>query len=211
MNFSYKRNTMVSNCNSTTIKMFNEYFKKSTPCDNGGCYCSDPNANRTFENMFSNPASTFINYGLLPCDKTKRKCADDLDVILSNFFASTLVINSYIKSDNFENPLQYFVQSIAYQFSSNFYKRIYVAITNNTFISDNGWLLQDPVLINYAQVSEIRVDIIPDIKGSTPLGVFTFHSPRIVDKVNRSYMKVQDLAEGNKMTEYQCKPSNYKK
>ena len=24
-------------------------------------------------------------------------------------------------------------------------------------------------------------------------------------------MKVQDLAEGNKMTEYQCKPSNYKK
>ncbi len=101
MNYSYKRNTMVSNCNSTTIKMFNDYFKRSTPCDNGGCYCSDPNANRTFENMFSNPASTFINYGLLPCDKTKRKCADDLDVILSNFFASTLVINSYIKSDNF--------------------------------------------------------------------------------------------------------------
>lgn len=194
LKITYKRNPMIQNCNSTTILMFNNYFKESTPCEGGGCYCSDPQANRTFQNMFGNPQSTFINIVFLPCDKTKRTCAKDLEFVLSNFFISSLTLNSYVNSDNYEDPLFYFVQSIGYQFSTDFYKRIYIAVTNNTFISDNGWLLENLVSVNYAQISEIKIDMLTYSKGNTPIGAFTFHSPRLVDKINRSYMKVQDLA-----------------
>ena len=194
MKVSFKRNLMVPNCNSTTITMFNNYFKVSTLCDAGGCYCSDPKSNRTFQNLFGNPVSTFINVNFVPCDKTKRTCAKDLELVLSNFFMNGLVINSYVKSDNYTDPLNYYVQNIVYQFSTDFYKRIYVAVTNNTFISDNGWLLENSVLLNYAQISEVRIDMLTYSKGNTPIGAYTFHSPRLVDKIRRSYMKIQDLA-----------------
>ena len=54
LKITYSRNPVIQNCNSTTIMMFNNYFKESTPCEGGGCYCSDPKANRTFQNMFGN-------------------------------------------------------------------------------------------------------------------------------------------------------------
>ena len=79
--------------------------------------------------------------------------------------------------------------------SKSFYKRIFVSYANNTFISDDGWIFADESrVIHYSQIGEVKSEIISYTEGLTPLGAFTFDSPKLVDKINRSYMKVQDLA-----------------
>ena len=55
-----------------------------------------------------------------------------------------------------------------------------------------------------AQISKMNGIYTINYKSSTSNSI-TVINPKV------GTMKVQDLSEGNKITEYQCKPSNYKK
>ena len=116
-----------------------------------------------------------------------------MDDVLKNFGMLVTIINSYVESDNYQIPIKYYVTNLTFQASRGLYKRIFVSMTNNTFTSDNGWLLEDFNEIRYAQISDVKTEILVYNEGATPIGAYTFSSPRLVDNIIRSYMKVQDL------------------
>ena len=180
-------------CNSTIVPTFNELVKNSICELSAGCMCVDPSSNMFFKNKFGNPNSQFNHIGFYPCDPAKQKCASDADEFIKNLFVSALVVNSFINANNYSVPVVRYLDNYAYQASTAFYKRIFLSITNNTFISDNGWLLDNFVQYEYSQVSSIKAEVSGYIKGLTPIVAFTIDSPNISDEITRSYMKVQDL------------------
>lgn len=184
--------SLTSNCTYDKIPNFQSFFNNSY-CNKGGCFCPDSSKDIKFKNDYANPDSIFLNLAFLPCDKTKKTCAKDMDDVLKNFGMLVTIINSYVETDNYEIPIKYYVTNLTYQASRGLYKRIFVSMTNNTFTSDNGWLLEELNEIRYAQISEVKTEILVYTEGATPIGAFTFSSPRLVDNIIRSYMKVQDL------------------
>ena len=184
---------LMHNCKAENLPSFNTLFK-SAPCDNNGCFCPDPNENLSFANAWSAINSQYLYLTAWPCDKNKQKCADDLDSMLENFFMITFNANSYIDSNNYEDPIRYYLDTQPFLISTSYYKRIFLTVTNNTFISENGWLLENYNTTSYTQTSEIKTEMITRSPAIPYIGAFTFTSSRLVDKINRSYMKVQDLA-----------------
>ena len=66
-----------------------------------------------------------------------------MDDVLKNFGMLVTIINSYVESDDYQVPIKYYVTNLTYQASRGLCKKIFVSLTNNTFSSDNGWLLED--------------------------------------------------------------------
>ena len=189
---SFTRETLKSNCDVTQLPNFAYVYNKNTKPD--GNFCVDPSKNYNFTNNFGTSNSQFVHINFYPCDRKKRTCPDDMDALLSNFFMNLHLPNSYVESNSYAEPINYFLDAYAIQLSKSFYKRTFIAITNNTFISDNGWLLEDNKEELYHQISEVKTEVIAYSEGITPIGAFTLHSPRLGDRINRSYMKIQDLA-----------------
>ena len=113
--------------------------------------------------------------------------------LMKNFIFFALTVNSYVDPGNYSSPIKYFIDTHVFQSSIDFYKRVYISISNNTFDRDDGWLLEDTQKLKYAQITNIRYDILKYNPGATPLVAFTFDSPNLVDYYNRSYVKIQDL------------------
>ena len=51
--------------------------------------------------------------------------------------------------------IKYFLNPV----SKSFYKQTYFAITNNIFISDNLWLLEDNNEESYNKISEVKLKL----------------------------------------------------
>eukprot|EP00340_Litonotus_pictus_P013022 CAMPEP_0170538126 /NCGR_PEP_ID=MMETSP0209-20121228/103126_1 /TAXON_ID=665100 ORGANISM="Litonotus pictus, Strain P1" /NCGR_SAMPLE_ID=MMETSP0209 /ASSEMBLY_ACC=CAM_ASM_000301 /LENGTH=342 /DNA_ID=CAMNT_0010839759 /DNA_START=809 /DNA_END=1834 /DNA_ORIENTATION=+ len=66
-------------------------------------------------------------------------------------------------------------------------------VTNDVYISDDGWLLEDFREIYYQNVDSILYDII-NISSGPPVAIVSLlKSPKLRNKSNRNYMKVQEL------------------
>ena len=168
---------------------------KNTLCDlSPGCMCLDnKDKSLSFMNNFANRNSRAQSFHYFPCDSKKRKCPSDLNAIIRNFYISVGIMNSFVDTNNYLEPITYYRQNLPYLQSKDFYTRVLISMTNNTLISDNGWLIEDKVKHTYAQVSNQKSEISTYYTGITPIGTITFESPNIVDKINRHYMKIQDL------------------
>ena len=82
----------------------------------------------------------------------------------------------------------------------NISKRYFILFNNNIFKTDNGWILEDHNISNFISfVPKVDIELISnnDISIINTKSVFitqlTFNSQRIREKINRSYIKVQDL------------------
>lgn len=168
---------------------------KNTICDlSPGCMCLDnSDENLSFMNNFANRNSRAQQFNFFPCDSKKRKCPNDLNAIIRNFYISVGIMNSFIDINNYETPITYYRQNLPFLQSMDFYTRVIISITNNTIISDNGWLIESKAEHHYAQVYNQKFEISTYVSGITPIGSIIFDSPNIVDRINRQNMKIQDL------------------
>jgi hypothetical protein len=116
----------VFDCDSNTLPS----LLSDTLCGvNSGCKCFDPLENVYYQNGLGNPNSATLSIGFMPCNPLKRKCANDLDIVLRNFYISILIANSYVDANNYENPIKHFVQNLVFLSSKDFYKRSLISIT----------------------------------------------------------------------------------
>ncbi len=189
---SYYSKAPLVTCNESTYPYGVSNFLKSN-CVRGHCLCLDPSIKYNITNNYVFPNSTFIHLPVYPCNPKQRKCADDLSNVLKNFFYTISFVNSYVDGNDYNNPIKEYLETLSYQMSISLYKRIYVSITNNTFTSDNGWLLEDNKIIYFPQISQVKSDIIVYSEGLTPIGAYSLDSPNLTENIRRSYMKMQNL------------------
>jgi len=66
-------------------------------------------------------------------------------------------------------------------------------VTNDVYVSDEGWMLEDLRKINYISIDSIYYDVINNGEGPMMAMTSVLKSPRLRNKANRNYMKVQEL------------------
>ncbi len=184
---------VISNCTSNNITSFQSLFSTYT-CEGGGCFCLDQKFKPISEGELAFPNSTAIHITYNPCDPKTQKCASDLSTILQNYIFTFVIIDTFIDPNNYLTPIQNYLKVFSVQGSAGLYKRFYLTLSNNTFISDIGWILESKQEDNYIQVKSTTTDVMTYTSGITPYGAVTISSTMISGKVTRSYMKVQDLA-----------------
>lgn len=138
--------------------------------------------------------STFLELSFHICNQTSRACAEDLSFMIKEMYFSIYLLNSYIDSNDYDNPVKYYYKTFSNQITDNVTKRNFISIHNNEFISDDGWILENYRRITYQSVGQITSEI-NNISPMSPLIVLRncFDSPYLKTNVNRSYLKVQDL------------------
>ena len=190
-NIITKRNIDLKSCDKDKIE--SQYKNKASFNVLDGSLCFKEEDNIFFRNKFTKIDSDYIYVSIYPCNPLVRKCASDLDSLLKNFYFFTSTINSYVDINSYEQPIKYYFDNYVVLNSVDFFKKAYLSITNNTIVSDNGWLLEEKVEFKYAQLVDFKIETMMYYPGVTPVCAFNFDSPNIVDNINRSYMKVQDL------------------
>lgn len=159
-----------------------------------GCMCLDnDDKSLGFKNKFGNANSNTISVAYYPCNSSKRVCPKDIDSVLRGFYVSIGIKNSYVDVNNYNEPIKYYFENLVFLQSKDFYTRVRLSMTNNTLVSDRGWLLEDKVEYSYGQLLEYKSELMVYYPGVTSIGKFSFDSPNLVDKISRSYMKLQDL------------------
>lgn len=174
-------------------KSLNVIFQNSV-CNSGdGCLCLDFNEPVELSNKYASPNSKFLDIKFIPCNPKKSKCPEDMDKILTQFYINVGIQNSFVDPNNYDQPISYYFDNIALLQSKDFHNKAKISLTNNTFISDNGWLLETKIEQAYTQILEYKTEAMKYNQGVSPIASILFDSPNLVDNISRSYMKIQDL------------------
>lgn len=153
-------------------------------------YCISSTEEAAIQNPYKTPNSSFLNIAVVKCNKTIENCADDLDSAYVEFY----FINSYIDSNNYINPVNYYYDSISTQISTTYLKRIFIMFSNNKYISDNGWILQEKATNSFIALNSFNKEVNSLAVGheSEKLWI-TLESPSIKKIYTRNYDKIVDL------------------
>ena len=180
-------------CNITNIPKDVEFFQTLGCGINKACLCpvsSKSNEEYFFLNEHGVPDSAFSNLNIKFCLDQ-----DDNSNCLQNSFSSLLgnlyFIDSYIDSLNYTNPVQFYLNKINVPINNNIVQRQFVSFTKDYYISDNGWILEDFNEIEFYKYKETYTYY--SIGGNRYSVSVVFEAPRLRDKINRSYMKIQEL------------------
>ena len=149
-----------------------------------------------FSNAFFALNSTNINLGLKKCDKSLRKCADDLDVVLKDILVSMYYIDSTLDTTNFLKPVETFLNLITVQLSDTLLKRNYLRFQTNILISDNGWIIEDKKETLIPLLSSIVPDdirIFESGEDKNLMYLISLEAPKFRLKTTRSFLKIQEL------------------
>lgn len=160
-----------------------------------GFRCIDQPERFYFKNSFVTPNSTYLNFRFSSCNKKQNpNCPDNIIDLVNSLFIAVYHINTYVDSNNYENPLFYKAESIAYQVSYGLIKRIFIRIISGLFLSDNGILLSSISQDNFFILDSLSYDI--NSQSSEYEGHVlwvTFESPPYMLRYKRNYKKIQDF------------------
>jgi hypothetical protein len=110
--------------------------------DNGIKYfCVNNYDNLFFKNGFTETDSSFIDIRFSPCDETKRKCADDMNKVLSNRYITARFINSYVDIRNYDSPVNHYLSVHTQKINTELKTETYLRFTSNILQSSDGILL----------------------------------------------------------------------
>lgn len=158
-------------------------------------YCLNFIDDQKFMNEFTMPTSIFYIFNFRYCQKEERADCDH-DPILQNenLVISLTYVDNFVDSKNYTHPIQPYIPLLSTTLSTSLSKLINFDFTNNEFISDNGWLIEDINKINYIQLSMKSSDVLVSKEISrNMIYQVVFSSPRIRIKEQRVYIKVQEL------------------
>lgn len=184
----------LKKCDYRDYTKHQEWVRKLTENTTVDYLCLAHNDTSKIVNPYGSPNSTFIHISFRKCDSTKRKCANDLDRVLSDVYVQTLFQDAYVDVNNNDNPVTFYETRITSQNNLSFLKRSFISFRNNALIDDSGWLLENYNTTEFITLGNIRVDMNPSYGRLTDnLYWMTFDSTQIRKRISRSYMKLQDL------------------
>lgn len=158
-----------------------------------GAYCLKNQNLYSFQNPYSTPNSSFLNFRFRKCSKLDTPdCPDNIDQILPSIFMGIYFINSYVNSANFNEPIFYKIDSLNIQMTPGLLKRFYLKIGNNKYTSDNGWILESLQEYSFLNYDSVSIDITTESKSyDGHIFWITLESPALVTKYKRNYNKLQ--------------------
>lgn len=160
-------------------------------------YCINFDENMFFQDEYGIGGSTFVSVYVLMCDKRfSSTCKYDKSMNrqindAGGFSITTMYLDAYVDSNSFENPIKPIRSISSIITGPGMIKLIYLGITNDLFVSDDGWLLEDYRNINYYKRSSVFIDSNYDDNPLIFGAILT--SPNIRLKYSRSYLKIQEL------------------
>ena len=182
------------NCSLVKYDKFESIFDNKKN-DNKDYFCIGHKNDTLFKNSFTELDSQYISIVVKSCNSKLRKCPDDLNEKLSEFYFQMNFYNSYFDSTNYTDPIQKYEYFNTIQANNKMMKRQYIRFNNNEYITDNGWILEEVVKYNYISLQDIKLDINPlDEKSQAPsLVQLSLESPKIKEVTKRTYLKIQEL------------------
>jgi hypothetical protein len=157
-------------------------------------YCLNFTENIKFQNEFIGPNSSFIGFHFKYCEKEERSdCHHDPLLLNSSLNVAITYIDNFVDSTSYSNPVKPFVTRIASSISSSFSKALIISFTNNEYVSDNGWLVEDIKKTNYVQLSAQSSEVLLRKENNNKVFELFLSSPRLRIKDKRVYLKVQEL------------------
>ena len=156
--------------------------------------CFDNEEEIYFENTDDDVNSTYIQLTVKSCMNSNKVCPDDYDLVVSQTYAQLYFMESYVDSIDYSDPIKFYIKGISQQLIPNRIKKSTVVIINNSYYSDNGWILEDKYLTEFTLNSAISNELIDqnDLYYNDLLW-FILSSPKLGLQYDRNYLKVQDL------------------
>jgi hypothetical protein len=189
----YTNQIPLTVCDWNNYKNYTNMLQNLRANDSRTYYCIGFNDTLGFKNDLGSADSSHIRVNFISCGVLfPRKCADELKI--RNLIVLTSIIDSYVDVTDYKEPVKYYERRIAQPILYGMMKFIYISVTNDIFIGDNGWMLEDMQTLEYKKISLINNDM-TIVKDGQPMNFFTaiFDSPKLRVKSTRSYMKVQEL------------------
>eukprot|EP00340_Litonotus_pictus_P012269 CAMPEP_0170536052 /NCGR_PEP_ID=MMETSP0209-20121228/101936_1 /TAXON_ID=665100 ORGANISM="Litonotus pictus, Strain P1" /NCGR_SAMPLE_ID=MMETSP0209 /ASSEMBLY_ACC=CAM_ASM_000301 /LENGTH=487 /DNA_ID=CAMNT_0010837379 /DNA_START=111 /DNA_END=1574 /DNA_ORIENTATION=- len=169
-------------------------FLEEKRASNETLWCLNKN-DLFFQNTVGSHNSTFVNIEIIKCslpsNRTKH-CPADTEAVTRQFWGKFYFLNSYLNPLDYTKPLNYYMDTFPLQFSSNFLKRSFLKFQKNVLFSDIGWILDHKVESSHIMLQNTREDISFSTTNNH-LYWITLESPFFRTKVERHYMKVQEL------------------
>ena len=157
-------------------------------------YCIPETYKYYFQNAMAAPNSTLIYININVCDPDKDGCIKDFqhEIAEKSLLIKLNFLNSFVDPKNYTYPIQYFIDNINYWSAENLIKTSYFMFTENIIKSDNGWILEDIKTETHIALKNSRDDFKYEF-DSRKLIQFSLESPTKRQRVDRSYIKVQEL------------------
>jgi hypothetical protein len=157
-------------------------------------YCFNFTENHVFKNEYAAPNSTFLRFMIRYCQKEERSdCNHDPVLLKDRLVISSTYVDYYVYATNYTNPVQPYINRIVPSLSASLTKFTFLYFTNNEFVSDNGWLVEDIKTTKYSQLSAQFSDVLVSKEYNNMIYQLTLTSPRLRVKDKRIYLKVQEL------------------
>mmetsp|Transcript_267 Transcript_267/g.251 ORF Transcript_267/g.251 Transcript_267/m.251 type:complete len:534 (-) Transcript_267:73-1674(-) len=162
-------------------------------------HCFDFKDNHHIQNEADVPESSTFNLILAFCNpKLRESCKIEdrrMNSKLRNPVLIVSYINSFVKSHDYDHPMKSYATIKNIDFSEGLMKINTFKITNDIFISDDGWMLTDNREYTEAAVSEIFSDVSIIDSGAPINKIYSLFlvSSRLRQKTVRNYMKLQEL------------------
>ena len=185
----------LAKCKDIKFRTHQEFVNKIVSNQNNEYICVNHTDDDHVFNKNANANSAFAKIEFYKCDKNKRECPENIDILMREVYLIITFVNSFIDSSNYTNPIQYYEYSYAQQTSDAFLKRMYMSLTNDVYKSDNGWILEDYKIFEYITLQEKSLDINPNDGIETKGQMFniSIDSPNLRQITVRNYMKIQEL------------------
>jgi hypothetical protein len=157
-------------------------------------YCVNFTEKSKIRNEMSVANSAFFSFQVKYCEKEERNdCNHDPLLINSQLAISISYIDNFVDGTNYTNPVQSYIIREVYLMSKSLCKILTLYFTNNEFVSDGGWLLDDIKQINYIQYSDRVLHSNMSKESGNLIYQAYFTSSRIRIKDKRVYLKIQEL------------------
>ena len=155
--------------------------------------CLNINDSFHFKNSYGSPDGTFLNYQIKMCDSTKkgRNCNPDVINLTSQIYVHLRTLNSYVDPKDYSNPVKYYLESNMEQVGNQFLKRTFLRYSQNTLITDSGWIFENKSHQKYISLKDTKQSINPTYDGY--MYWITLESPSIIISSIRSYLKIQEF------------------
>eukprot|EP00340_Litonotus_pictus_P003127 CAMPEP_0170519404 /NCGR_PEP_ID=MMETSP0209-20121228/4835_1 /TAXON_ID=665100 ORGANISM="Litonotus pictus, Strain P1" /NCGR_SAMPLE_ID=MMETSP0209 /ASSEMBLY_ACC=CAM_ASM_000301 /LENGTH=551 /DNA_ID=CAMNT_0010805279 /DNA_START=220 /DNA_END=1871 /DNA_ORIENTATION=- len=152
-------------------------------------------------NGFFNPNSYMLRMEFFKCDPSERECASDLEDIFESIIIVSTTLDTIVNSNDYEDPIKEILHSETNLVSKAFNKYIDIEIVANKFSSDNGWLIENINSIDHLTVGKKEYDYkYNDFNSDSNTGKVKmpalstiFFAGQIIEELDRSYLKVQEL------------------
>lgn len=190
-------NYSLVDCETRNFTIYNEILENQIFQTPYSFYCINFTENDYFSNDFTTPNSVYFRMLIELCDVNdpSRNCKLTKEVFTTRtLVVSMTYINTFVDTINFEKPVVPFIERFVQPISWGLFKLIYFQLSNNIIISDAGWLLEDKQEIHYLSYKGKNTDMnLIDFNYGRYVYALVFESPRLRIKIQRTYMKVQEL------------------